>query len=71
MMLYADTYLTREEFRQMFDHTLYDKLRDELNCKQAFPEIYDKISKDARNWVLKTPLWPKLEIVGFNIFEIN
>ena len=48
MMLYADTYLTREEFRQMFDHTLYDKLRDELNCKQAFPEIYDKISKDAR-----------------------
>jgi hypothetical protein len=26
-MLYADTYLTEEEFHQMFDHTLYNKVR--------------------------------------------
>ncbi|KAL3280088.1 hypothetical protein HHI36_017595 [Cryptolaemus montrouzieri] len=47
-MLYADTYTTREEFRKMFDHSLYDKMRNELNCKEAFPEIYDKVPKEAR-----------------------
>nr|CAI5844807.1 unnamed protein product [Callosobruchus analis] len=47
-MLYADTYMTREEFRAMFDHTLYDKLRFDMKCHQAFPEVYDKISKQAR-----------------------
>lgn len=47
-MLYADCHMTREEFRDMFDHTLYDKLRKELKCEDAFPEVYDKISKDAR-----------------------
>lgn len=47
-MLYADTHTTREEFRKMFDHTLYDHLRDKFNCKNAFPEVYDKVSKSAR-----------------------
>lgn len=47
--LYADTYMTRDEFRVMFDHEEYDKLRKKLPlCEKAFPEIYDKISKDAR-----------------------
>eukprot|EP01027_Heterolobosea_sp_BB2_P023778 GEZU01035778.1.p1 GENE.GEZU01035778.1~~GEZU01035778.1.p1 ORF type:complete len:544 (+),score=207.34 GEZU01035778.1:103-1632(+) len=47
--LYADSYMTREEFRQMFDHTLYDKLRKQIpNCEKAFPEVYDKVSKAAR-----------------------
>lgn len=33
----------------MFDHSLYDKLRDSIpNCKAAFPEVYDKVSKSAR-----------------------
>ncbi|CAH2006232.1 unnamed protein product [Acanthoscelides obtectus] len=47
-MLYADTYMSREEFRAMFDHTLYDKLRFNMKCHQAFPEVYDKVSKQAR-----------------------
>ncbi|EDO36241.1 predicted protein [Nematostella vectensis] len=47
-MLYADSYMTREEFRAMFDHELYDKLREEMQCKEAFPEIYDKVSRAAR-----------------------
>ncbi|CAG9796151.1 unnamed protein product [Diatraea saccharalis] len=48
-MLYADTYTTREEFRAMFDHTLYDSLRDQLPyCKDAFPEIYGKINRNVR-----------------------
>jgi delta24-sterol reductase len=47
-MLYADTYMTKEEFRQMFDHSLYDKTRIKLECKNAFPEVYDKVSRHAR-----------------------
>ena len=46
-MLYAVTYMTREEFREMFDHELYDKMRQELGCEMAFPEIYDKVGKHA------------------------
>lgn len=47
-MLYADSYLTKEEFRKMFDHSLYDKMRKQLNCSDAFPEIYDKVNRSAR-----------------------
>ncbi|XP_017782757.1 PREDICTED: delta(24)-sterol reductase-like [Nicrophorus vespilloides] len=47
-MLYADTYTTRQEFRRMFDHSLYDKLRVDLQCVDAFPEVYDKVSKQSR-----------------------
>lgn len=32
----------------MFDHTLYNKIRKTLNCEEAFPEIYDKVSRSAR-----------------------
>lgn len=46
--LYADTYQTREELRQMFDHSLLDKLREEKNAVNAFPEPYDKVSRAAR-----------------------
>jgi len=47
-MLYADVYMTREEFREMFDHSMYDELRIKYNCTKAFPEVYDKISRAAR-----------------------
>lgn len=47
-MLYADTYLTREEFHEMFDHELYNKMRRELKCEKVFPEVYDKVCKAAR-----------------------
>ncbi|CAB3359713.1 Hypothetical predicted protein [Cloeon dipterum] len=47
-MLYADTYTTKEEFRRMFDHTLYDRVRSKLACTKAFPEVYDKVSRAAR-----------------------
>ncbi|KAL2089571.1 hypothetical protein ACEWY4_014259 [Coilia grayii] len=48
-MLYADVYMERQEFWEMFDGTLYHKLREELDCKGAFPEVYDKICKSARH----------------------
>uniref|UniRef100_A0A671MWQ1 24-dehydrocholesterol reductase n=1 Tax=Sinocyclocheilus anshuiensis TaxID=1608454 RepID=A0A671MWQ1_9TELE len=48
-MLYADVYMERQEFWEMFDGTLYHKLRKQLNCENAFPEVYDKICKSARH----------------------
>ena len=48
-MLYADVYMDREEFWEMFDGTLYHKLREQLGCKDAFPEVYSKICKSARH----------------------
>ncbi|XP_028818208.1 delta(24)-sterol reductase [Denticeps clupeoides] len=48
-MLYADVYMERHEFWEMFDGTLYHKLREELGCREAFPEVYDKICKSARH----------------------
>ncbi|KAH9499915.1 Delta(24)-sterol reductase [Bulinus truncatus] len=47
-MLYADSYLTNEQFRAMFDHRLYDKMRKQLDCEKAFPEIYEKVNRKAR-----------------------
>uniref|UniRef100_A0A8C2CHC5 Delta(24)-sterol reductase n=1 Tax=Cyprinus carpio TaxID=7962 RepID=A0A8C2CHC5_CYPCA len=48
-MLYADVYMERQEFWEMFNGTLYHKLRKQLNCEDAFPEVYDKICKNARH----------------------
>lgn len=47
-MLYADCYMTEPEFREMFDHSLYDKMRTKLNCKHAFPEVYNKVNRKVR-----------------------
>lgn len=47
--LYAKTTLSREDFRAMFDHSDYDNLREQLPfCKQAFDEVYDKVSSKGR-----------------------
>ena len=47
--LYAKTLLSREDFRRMFDHRDYDRLRESLPyCQQAFGEIYDKVSSKGR-----------------------
>uniref|UniRef100_A0A2K5R8V5 Delta(24)-sterol reductase n=1 Tax=Cebus imitator TaxID=2715852 RepID=A0A2K5R8V5_CEBIM len=34
---------------EMFDDSLYHKLREKLGCQDAFPEVYDKICKAARH----------------------
>ena len=47
--LYARTSMTRKDFRKMFDHTQYDLLRERLPyCRQAFDEVYDKVSSKGR-----------------------
>jgi len=48
-MLYADTYMSRSEFRAMFDHEMYDELRKKYEALDAFPEVYDKVSRAARH----------------------
>ena len=47
-MLYADSYLTEDEFEAMFDHTLYNEMREKYDCKKAFPRVYDKVNRKAR-----------------------
>ena len=47
--LYARTFMSREDFRTMFDHAGYDYLRERLPyCRQAFDEVYDKVSSKGR-----------------------
>lgn len=47
-MLYADTYMDETEFREMFDHSLYDVMRDRWDCKAAFTTVFGKVNKNAR-----------------------
>ena len=47
--MYAQTYMDREQFRQMFPRNLYDSVRERLPmCKKGFPDVFDKISNKAR-----------------------
>ncbi|KDO30188.1 hypothetical protein SPRG_04988 [Saprolegnia parasitica CBS 223.65] len=48
-MLYADSYMTEPEFEAMFDHTLYKKMRAELQCDGAFPTVYGKVARAVRD----------------------
>ncbi|KAI6179109.1 FAD-binding PCMH-type domain-containing protein [Aphelenchoides besseyi] len=47
-MLYADTYMNAAEFWTMFDSTLYDWLRIQYDCKTAFPDVFEKVCREAR-----------------------
>lgn len=49
-MLYADSYLTYSEFRTMFDHTHYDKMKRKYDPAEGFPEVYDKVCKGAKKY---------------------
>lgn len=43
---YTDIFSTRKEYRKMFDHTLWDKMRKRLKCDDAFPEPWDKVKSE-------------------------
>ena len=49
--LYGETELTKEQFYEMFDDARnhYDRLRKKYDCENAFPHVYNKISKLGRN----------------------
>lgn len=46
--MYGGTYLNIEEFNKMFDHRLYDQIRQNLRCISKFPEVFDKVNKKVR-----------------------
>lgn len=47
--MYAKTYLTKEDFRKMFDHSYYDEYRkNNPNTIKAFGEVFDKLGGKAR-----------------------
>ena len=46
---YAQTYMTRGQFEEMYPRKLYESVRGRLPlCKEGFPDVWDKISKVAR-----------------------
>ena len=45
--LYADTFMTSEEFTQMFDHVLYERVRERYAAKGAFPSLFDKTKPEV------------------------
>ncbi|KAL7645256.1 UNVERIFIED_CONTAM: hypothetical protein RMT77_003642 [Armadillidium vulgare] len=40
--LYADTFMTRKEFEEMFDLEAYEKVRAKYKANGAFPHLFDK-----------------------------
>lgn len=44
--LYADTFMTREEFERMFDLTAYEQVRHKYSAEGAFPHLHDKIKPE-------------------------
>ena len=44
--LYADIFMTREEFEEMFDLTLYESVRKSYFAEGAFPHLYDKVKPE-------------------------
>ncbi|EGT30605.1 hypothetical protein CAEBREN_11576 [Caenorhabditis brenneri] len=47
-MTYADIYMTKEEYEDMFDLTLYEYKRTAHHCNDAFPHVYEKVRRSAR-----------------------
>lgn len=43
----TDMFCTHYEFRQMFNHSLLDKMRTRLRCRDAFPLPYTKMKPEA------------------------
>lgn len=43
---YTDNFFTPKEFRQHFNHALYDKVRKKFDCLDAFPEFYEKVKTE-------------------------
>ncbi len=48
-MLYADIFMTRSEFEQMFEHRLYQAMRRRYDADKTFPDVYSKVSLES--WI--------------------
>lgn len=43
---YVDVFTTEEEFEEMFDHSLWYKMREKYNVNNMFPSIYEKVKPE-------------------------
>lgn len=59
--LYADNCMTYEEFCQMFDLSLYEKVREKYKASDAFPHLYEKV-KPELSWIVSTEMTKKHEL---------
>ncbi len=50
-LLYADIFMTRDEFEEMFNHEHYKAMRKKYLAENAFPEVYDKVIPES--WLLE------------------
>ena len=41
--LYADIFMDRKEFEEMFDLVAYEQVRSKYFANNAFPHLYDKV----------------------------
>ncbi|KAK5972796.1 hypothetical protein GCK32_012282, partial [Trichostrongylus colubriformis] len=48
-VVHGGTEMSRSEFWQMFDSSLYEWLRVKYNCKEAFLDVYDKVRSIAQS----------------------
>lgn len=45
--LYADTFMTEDEFSEMFDHTAYQRARERYGAEGAFPTLFEKTKPEV------------------------
>ncbi|XP_034245473.1 delta(24)-sterol reductase-like [Thrips palmi] len=45
--LYADIFMTRDEFEAMFDLALYEEVRAKYGAEGAFPHLFDKVRPEV------------------------
>ena len=49
-LLYADIFMTREEFEEMFNHQHYQAMRKKYHAEHVFPDVYEKVLPES--WLL-------------------
>ncbi len=45
--MYADIFMTKSEFEEMFDLTLYNKVRQKYKAAGAFLDLFDKVKPEV------------------------
>ena len=64
--LYADTFMTQEEFEKMFDLTAYEQVRHKYMAEGAFPHLHNKVSRSL--WVSILQIEKNLQTTTFVFF---
>ena len=56
---YCDSFMTEEEFMEMFDHTLWKQMREKYKCEGSFPTVYQKTRPevDFKKWIAEEATW--------------